>query len=81
MNAYAAARIRVGLTQTEAASRVGVCQNFIAKIEFGSKKPSVETLRRLADAYGVTTDALLGRAPLPSPEPAPAAAPAPQEVA
>lgn len=38
----------------------------IAHFESGSRKPSFETLRRLANALEVTTDFLLGRVDDPS---------------
>jgi DNA-binding XRE family transcriptional regulator len=54
--ALLAARKEAGLTQTEVATRMGVSQPVLARIEssLGSRKhsPSLETLRRYAGACG-----------------------------
>src|SRR6266516_4861093 len=47
--------------QTELAARAGMPPSSIAHFETGSRKPSFDTLRRLANALEVTTDYLLGR--------------------
>lgn len=54
--AYAvlAARTESGLTQKELASRSGIDQSDISKIERGVANPSVGTLTRLADALGAS---------------------------
>ena len=52
--------------QTELAARAGMPPSSIAHFEAGSRKPSFETLRRLANALEVTTDYLLGRADDPA---------------
>ena len=56
-----AARERRGLTQGELAKRAGLQMSAISHFETGTRKPSFENLRRLADALDVTTDFLLGR--------------------
>jgi transcriptional regulator with XRE-family HTH domain len=48
-------------SQSELASRAGLPPSSIAHFESGSRKPSFDTLRRLATALEVTTDYLLGR--------------------
>jgi transcriptional regulator with XRE-family HTH domain len=48
-------------SQSELASRAGLPPSSIAHFEAGSRKPSFDTLRRLATALEVTTDYLLGR--------------------
>jgi transcriptional regulator with XRE-family HTH domain len=48
-------------TQGELAARAGLPPSSIAHFESGSRKPSFDTLRRLANALEVTTDYLLGR--------------------
>jgi transcriptional regulator with XRE-family HTH domain len=53
-------------SQTELATRAGLPPSSIAHFETGSRKPSFETLRRLANALEVTTDYLLGRADDPA---------------
>lgn len=48
-------------SQSDLASRAGLPPSSIAHFEAGSRKPSFDTLRRLANALEVTTDYLLGR--------------------
>ena len=49
------------LNQSELASRAGLQASAVSHFETGSRKPSFDNLRRLADALRVTTDYLLGR--------------------
>jgi transcriptional regulator with XRE-family HTH domain len=53
------ARKAVGLKQQELADEVGVTSQHISRIELGQAAPSVETLLRLGQRLGVTTDYLL----------------------
>jgi transcriptional regulator with XRE-family HTH domain len=48
-------------SQSELAERAGLPPSSIAHFETGTRKPSFDTLRRLANALEVTTDYLLGR--------------------
>ena len=48
-------------SQSDLAQRAGLPPSSIAHFETGSRKPSFDTLRRLANALEVTTDYLLGR--------------------
>lgn len=56
-----AARDLRGLSQGELAGRANMPPSSIAHFETGSRKPSFDTLRKLANALEVTTDYLLGR--------------------
>ena len=47
--------------QNELAIRADLPPSSIAHFEAGSRKPSFDTLRRIANALDVTTDYLLGR--------------------
>lgn len=47
------------LTQGELAAQFGVSQQAIAKWEAGHARPETETLSRIAEFFGVTTDYLL----------------------
>jgi len=47
-----------GMTQAALAERAGVHRVTVAEIETGRKQGSVETLRRLATALGITLDDL-----------------------
>ena len=53
-------------SQSELAEKAGMPPSSIAHFESGSRKPSFDTLRRLANALEVTTDYLLGRVEDPS---------------
>jgi transcriptional regulator with XRE-family HTH domain len=61
-----AARGLRGYSQGDLAERAKMPPSSIAHFESGSRKPSFETLRRLANALEVTTDYLLGRVDQPS---------------
>src|SRR5882762_11436887 len=56
-----AARDLRGYSQGVLADRAKMPPTSIAHFEAGSRKPSFDTLRRLANALEVTTDYLLGR--------------------
>ena len=50
-----------GLTQGELAERANLQPSAISHFETGTRKPSFDNLRLLADTLDVTTDYLLGR--------------------
>ncbi|MBI1788112.1 MAG: helix-turn-helix transcriptional regulator [Acidobacteria bacterium] len=56
-----AAREKRGLSQGDLANRARLQASAISHFETGTRKPSFDNLRRLADALDVTTDYLLGR--------------------
>lgn len=56
-----AARRKRDLSQGELAMRAQMQTSAISHFETGTRKPSFDNLRRLADALEVTTDYLLGR--------------------
>ena len=56
-----AARELRGLNQTGLGVKAGMPPSSIGHFEAGSRKPSFDTLRRLANTLEVTTDYLLGR--------------------
>ncbi len=56
-----AARDMRELSQSDLAGRAKMPPSSIAHFESGSRKPSFDTLRKLANALEVTTDYLLGR--------------------
>jgi transcriptional regulator with XRE-family HTH domain len=56
------ARDKRGLNQADLAKRAKMQVTAISHFETGTRKPSFDNLRRLADALDVTTDYLLGRA-------------------
>jgi transcriptional regulator with XRE-family HTH domain len=54
------------LTQIELGTKASLPSTSIAHFEAGSRKPSFDNLRKLAEALEVTTDYLLGRMDEPS---------------
>ncbi len=54
-----AARLRAGLTQAEAAAKVGLAPGVYGRIERGGMMPSVPTLRRLSISLKIPSDTLL----------------------
>jgi transcriptional regulator with XRE-family HTH domain len=50
-----------GWSQSDLATKAGMPPSSIAHFETGTRKPSFDTLRRLANALDMTTDFLLGR--------------------
>ncbi len=53
-------RTERGLTQEEAAEKIGVSNKTYSKWETGSTSPDIETVVKLSQAFGVTADHLLG---------------------
>lgn len=53
-------RRKCGLTMKELGERVGVSESAISQYETGKRQPDYETLLRIAEYFGVTTDYLLG---------------------
>ena len=47
------------MTREQMAERVGVSTTFYANLETGNKMMSVTTLKKIADALGVSTDSIL----------------------
>ena len=56
----ARARGLVRMTQEEAAKRIGVRSDTLAKWEMGVRRPGLEKLRKLARIYGVDGVFLMG---------------------
>lgn len=48
------ARRRSGLTQKKLSERTGIAQGDISKLERGNANPSLRTLQRIADGFGMT---------------------------
>src|SRR6201996_3766187 len=60
------AREKRSLSQTELAEKAGFQPSAISHFETGSRSPSFDNLKRLADALNITTDYLLGRVDQPT---------------
>lgn len=52
-------RKRLGMTQEDAAEKMGVSQNFYARIEIGTSGMSMETLCQLCEAFHITPNDIL----------------------
>lgn len=48
-----AARVNSGLTQAKAAEVLGISQASLIKYERGERYPSVPTIKKMEDAYGI----------------------------
>lgn len=59
----ARARASVGLTQSEAATRLDTSQGTISRWETGERNPSLRQLYRIGAAYGIPTGSLLPEFP------------------
>ena len=58
-----------GLTQAAVAEELSCDQSLYSKYERGERALPLDIAVNLADYYGVTLDALVGRAEIPSPTP------------
>jgi transcriptional regulator with XRE-family HTH domain len=55
-------RKKAGWSQQKLAERAGLSYNVITKIEQGvAKRPTIQTVIKLADAFGLSLDELVGR--------------------
>jgi len=54
-------RQSMNLAQEQLASLIGVDRSTISSYESNMRQPSLDTLSRIADVFGVSTDYLLGR--------------------
>jgi len=55
-------RKKAGLSQQKLAEKSGLSYTVITKIEQGvAKRPSIQTMVKLADAFGISLDELMGR--------------------
>lgn len=57
-------RESAGLSQKEVNNMLGFQVKYLTQVENGYRPLTIDTMTRLADIYGVTTDQLLGRAPI-----------------
>jgi len=58
-------RVRRGWTQEQLADKIEVHTSFIGQLERGLKKPSLVTLKKLADIFGIKAGDLLAEGPPP----------------
>ena len=50
-----------GMTQAELASRLGISKSAVSMYERGKREPELELLQAMADLFGVSVNAMLGR--------------------
>ncbi|MBQ1504408.1 MAG: helix-turn-helix transcriptional regulator, partial [Oscillospiraceae bacterium] len=62
-------RMALDLTQTALAQRLGITAQAVSKWETGMGCPDIYVLPKLASALEISTDALLGLAPMPAVDP------------
>lgn len=55
------------LTRQQVADSIGIKKRVLETYEYGDSLPSIETVKKFADFYNVTTDYLLEREPAPNP--------------
>ena len=60
-NRLSDARCHAGLDQAELARRIGIPASSISHFEAGRRRPSLNSLCKIAEALDVSTDYLLGR--------------------
>ena len=56
-------RLMRGLTQKDMALILNMTPNAYQKYELGTREPKLEVLIKIADAFGITLDELVGRIP------------------
>ena len=54
-------RIEKGLSQRKLGETLGVCNQTVSFWETGSREPDLDSVVKIADYFGVSTDYLLGR--------------------
>ena len=59
-------RIKNGVTQKAIAEGIGVTSVSVQRFEYGTAKPKLDTVIKLADFVNVSTDYLLGRSDNPA---------------
>lgn len=52
-------RTQKGMTQGDIVRALGVSRSFVSNIENGKTNPTLSTIKRIADALGVSVDKLL----------------------
>lgn len=52
-------RLRAGYSQAQLAEKIGMKQPNVCEFEAGKRKPTIDTLMKLAEALGTTTDVIL----------------------
>ncbi|HOL35918.1 MAG TPA: helix-turn-helix transcriptional regulator [bacterium] len=59
-------RKAMGMTQEELSSKTGISSSFLSHIERGTKKASIETIYKIANALQVPIEKLFAEIPVPA---------------
>ncbi len=59
-------RLQNGVTQKAIAEGIGVTSVSVQRFEYGTARPKLDTVIKLADFFNVSTDYLLGRSDNPA---------------
>lgn len=59
-------RVKNGVTQKAIANGIGVTSVSVQRFEYGTAKPKLDTVIKLADFFDVSTDYLIGRTDNPA---------------
>lgn len=54
-------RLRLGITKQEAAKRIQISQPAYLRYEAGTRKPSIQTISKMAEVFSTSTDYLVGK--------------------
>ena len=65
MNKIAELRKEKRMTQTSLAMRLNVTQNMISFYESGKNEPSISTLIKMSEVFGVSVDYIIGNSAVP----------------
>jgi transcriptional regulator with XRE-family HTH domain len=52
-------RVFEGMTQVEAASKIGVSQSYLSEIERGTKTPTLEVIGKYSEAFSMPASAIM----------------------
>ena len=53
-------RLKLGITKQEAAKRIQISQPAYLRYEAGTRKPSIQTIAKMAEVFSTSTDYLVG---------------------
>ncbi len=59
-------RLQTGVTQKAIAEGIGVTSVSVQRFEYGTARPKLDTVIKIADFFDVSTDYLLGRSDNPA---------------
>lgn len=54
-------RLKLGITKQEAAKRIQISQPAYLRYEAGTRKPSIQTISKMAEVFSTSVDYLIGK--------------------